>query len=193
MENFGNQINKIEKKEKPAILYLSAQAPNIQELLPMRGNIRDENEGPVIFATPDKAYASTFLVKEHGDHWMQIGFYGDIPVVIINSDREEFIKNDNGGVMYTVSSDSFDFDPSKGMGEKEWTSNKPVKPLSEIRCSSALDEMIKNGVQVYFVDKKTFDEINNSDNYGYTILINLISENERRGKNIKSLKDLDWE
>ena len=190
MENFG-EINKIEKKEKPAVLYVSAQIPNIKELAPMEGNYRDESEGPVIFSTPDKALASVFLVEGHGDHWMQIGFFGDIPVVVINASREGFIKNDKGGIMYSVPSDNFDFDPSKGMGEKEWTSNKPVKPLSEIKYPSALDAMIENGVQVYFVDKKTFDAINNSDNYGYGILVGLASENEKRGKNIKLLKDLN--
>ena len=192
MEKFEQQHNQ-EKKEKPPILYHASMVSGIKEFTPNRENYRDENEGAIIFSTPDKALASAFLVEGHGDHWMQIGFYGDIPVVIINADKEEFIKNDKGGVMYAFPNDTFNYNPNKGMGEKEWTSRESVKPLSEEQYTSALDAMMENGVQVYFVDKKTFDEINNSDNHGYNILINLTSENERNNKNVRYLKDLNWE
>jgi hypothetical protein len=115
MENFGNQINKIEKKEKPAILYLSAQAPNIQELLPMRGNIRDENEGPVIFATPDKAYASTFLVKEHGDLGIEINGYGILSWLSMLI-RAPFGLLYLGGTQYLIAEMGIDEpDPPKNM------------------------------------------------------------------------------
>lgn len=192
MEKFSNE-NRIEKKEKPDVLYLATQTPNISELVPMKGNYRDENEGAVIFSTPDKALASAFLVEGHGDHWMKIGFYGDIPVVVIKSGREEFIKKDKGGNMYAVPSDTFDFDPNKGMGEREWVSKVPVKPLSEKHFESALDAMIENGVQVYFVDENTFEAIHNSSKHGYGILAGLTSENERRGLNIRNLKELNWD
>jgi len=66
------------------------------------------------------------------------------------------------------------------MGEKEWTSREPVKPLSETEHPSALDAMIENGVQVYFVDKKTFDEIAAADDHGRQLLASLRSENMRR-------------
>ncbi len=180
------------KKEKPEVLYLAAKTPNISELVPQKGNYRDEDECAVIFSTPDKALASAFLVEGHGDHWMTIGFYEDIPVVVIKSNKEEFIKKDKGGFMYTVPSETFDFDLNKGMGEREWVSKVPVKPLSEKHFESALDAMIENGVQVYFVDDNTFEAVNNSNNYGYDILIGLASENEMRGLNIRNLKELNW-
>ncbi len=184
--------SRFETKEKPAVLYVSAQTKGIEELVPMEGRNRGEDEGSVIFSTPDKALASIFLVNGHNDSWMQIGYFNDILVVIIKSDREEFIKNDRGGSMYTVSSETFDFDPDKGMGEKEWTSSKPVRTQSETNYSSALETMTDNGVQVYFVDEETFDEINRSRDHGLSILLNEISDNERRGNNnFKSLKDLD--
>lgn len=150
MENF-EKIKSQEKREKPKILYIAAQTPGIRELTPMRGSYRDEKEGAVIFSTPEKSLASAFLVKDSGDDWMKISFYGDVPVAVINAEREEFIKNDKGGVMYSVSSDAFEYDQNKGMGELEWTSRKAVKPLSEKRYPSALDAMVENGVQVYFV------------------------------------------
>ncbi len=184
------RINDVEKKEKPEVLYISAQTSGIEELVPKDGNYRDENEGAVIFSTPDKALASAFLVKSHEDNWMKIGFFEDIPVVVIKSDREKFIENDKGGTMYSVPSDTFDYDAHKGMGEKEWTSHEPVKPLSEIQYSSALDAMIENGIQVYFVDEPTFDAVKKADDYGYEIICGLTSENQKREQNIKSLKDL---
>jgi len=193
MENFDKKLNNPAEKEKPEVLYHASRASGLKEFVPNKGNYRDEDEGAVIFSTPDKALASAFLIEGHGDHWIQIGFYGDIPVVVINADRDEFIKNDKGGVMYAFPSDTFDYDPNKGMGDKEWTSPESVKPLSEVQYPSALDAMVENGVQVYFVDKKTFDDINNSDNQGYGILIGLTSENERNNKNVRSLKDLGWE
>lgn len=191
MENFDKpQTQNLEKKEKPNVLYVSAQTAGIKELVPMKGRSRDDNEGSVIFSTPDKALASVFLVEDHNDSWMQIGYFSGIPYVVICMDREEFLKRDKGGTMYEVPSDTFDYNPNMGMGEKEWTSNEPVKPSKEIICSSALDSMIDNGINVYFVDKDIFDAINNSNDYGFDILLSLESENHKRNKVLKPLKDL---
>lgn len=186
--NFGmnNYENKsFERKEKPETLYISTRVPNLKELVPKKGNYRDEKEGAVIFSTPDKALASVFLVDGHNDSWMKISYYGDIPCVVICMDREEFIKKDKGGIMYEVPSNAFDFDPNLGMGDKEWTSRLPVKPKKEISYSSALDTMIKNGVQVYFVDKEKFNAIWEADDAGRSILSELVSENKRREENVE--------
>jgi hypothetical protein len=48
--------------------------------------------------------------------------------------------------------------------------------------------MIENAVQVYFVDREMFTEISSADDHGRSILIGLISENQRRGVNIRSLE-----
>jgi len=186
MENL-EKPDSAEKKEKPEVLYHSSSRKGIEEFRPNKGNFRDEDEGVVIFSTPNKALASAFLIEGHNDSWTKIGFYGGIPAVIIDSDREEFIKKDKGGVMYELPSDTFDYDPEKGMGEKEWTSREPVKPLSETEHPSALDAMIENGVQVYFVDKKTFDEIAAADDHGRQLLASLRSENMRRGMNARPI------
>jgi len=177
-----------EKKEKPEVLYISAQTRGIKELVPMSGRNRGGDEGAVIFSTPDKALASVFLIEGHNDNWMQIGYFSNIPYVTICMDREDFIKRDKGGVTYTVPSDTFDYNPNLGMGDKEWTSREPVKPLAEVFYPSALDTMIENGVNVYFVDKKAFDDMNEADDYGLSILLSLTSENQRRGKVIKPLR-----
>lgn len=191
MENIGiHQPNSPEKKKKPKVLYLAAQTTGIKELMPMKGRSRESSEGALIFSTPDKALASVFLVEGHNDSWMQIGYYSDIPCVVICMDREEFVKRDKGGTMYEVPSDTFDYNPNLGMGDKEWTSSVSVKPKKEILYPSALDSMIENGVNVYFVDKDKFNAINNADDNGLNILLSLVSENRKRNKIVKPLENL---
>lgn len=186
MENHIER-NKIESKEKPETLYIGTQTKGIQEFTPRRGNYRDKDEGPVIFSTPDKALASVFMISGHNDSWTKIGYYGDVLVIIICMDRDEYIKKDKGGVIYEVPSDSFDYNPKLGMGEKEWTSRESVKPIKETDYSSSLDTMIDNGVQVYFVDKEAFKEIWDADDHRRKIVFGLTSENSKRGKNIKTI------
>jgi len=186
MENHA-EGNKIESKEKPETLYIGTQAKGIKEFTPRRGNYRDKDEGPVIFSTPDKALASIFMVQDHNDSWTKIGYYRDVLVIVICMNRDEYIKKDKGGVIYEVPSDSFDYNPNLGMGDKEWTSREPVKPINETVCPSSLDTMIDNGVQVYFVDKKTFKKIWSAEDYGKEIVFNLTSENRRQGRNVKTI------
>lgn len=180
-----------EQKEKPEVLYVSTQTSGIDTLTPRKGNLRDENEGAVIFSTPDIALATMFLIDGHHDSWVKIGYYGEIPCAVICMDRDEFVKRDKGGVMYEVPSDSFDFDPNLGMGNKEWTSKVPVKTTKEQKYASSLDAMIDNGVQVYFVDRPTFEAIWEADDHGRSILSSLSSENMLRNKNIKDMSEFE--
>ncbi len=179
---------KFEQKEKPEMLYVSAQTKGIKEIIPMSGRHRGGNEGPIIFSTPDKGLASIFLVEGHNDSWMEIGTFGGVPYTVICMKKEDFIKRDSGGSIYEVSSDTFDFNPNLGMGEKEWTSNTPVRPNNETEFPSALDAMINNGAYVFFVDQETFKEIQKADDHGFEILSSMTSENRRRNSNTQSFK-----
>lgn len=190
MEGIEKAPTQNETNEKPATLYVATQTPHLQELTPLEGRNRGENEGAVIFSTPNKDLASIFLVEGHDDSWMQIGYFSDIPYVAIRMNREDFLKRDRGGTMYTVPSDTFDSDQNLGMGNKEWTSREPVRPIQETYYPSALDVMIENGVNVYFVDKETFDAMNVADDHGLSTLLTLISENRLRNKIVRSLEDL---
>jgi hypothetical protein len=175
-----------EQKEKPEKLFLSAQTKGIKELVPREGRHRGHNEGAVIFATPDKALASIFLVEGHDDSWMEIGYFNNVPYTVICMSREDFIKRDNGGTMYEVSSENFDFNPNVGMGEKEWTSKKAVNPTGETNYPSSLETMIDNGVYVFFVNKETFIKIKNSEDHGFEILSTLTPENMRKKPNTQT-------
>lgn len=186
IRNDGLEGKNFEKKEKPPVLYIAAQTSGLQELFPREGRHRCGDEGAVIFSTPNKELASIFLVEGHDDSWMRIGYFSDIPYVAICMDRNEFQKRDNGGSMYEVPNDTFNFDPGLGMGEKEWTSREPVRPIRETRYPSALDAMIENGVNVYFVDKLTFGAMNSADDHGFSILLSLTSENKLRNPKVLS-------
>lgn len=178
----------VERREKPAVLYHATKGADIDEFEPRQESTRDPNEGPVVFATPDRAYAAQFLVP--GDDRDSIrGYYNDVPTIVIRSSREDFEKNDMGGIVYELPSDTFDFDPKQRMGEREWTSRKSVKPIGKTRYVSIVDALIENGTQVYFVDPVTFDAMRSQEDGGFETLLTLISENERQGKNIRKYKE----
>ena len=62
-----------------------------------------------------------------------------------------------------------------------------MKPVKTIEYPSAIDAMIQNGVQVYFVDEETHKSIQKSEDHGYAIFSQLESENARRGVNVRKL------
>lgn len=167
----------------PKILYHASSNRKIRMLEPRALTIRDRNEGPVVFATPDKAEASKFLVPSD-DSWTRKSRFGDVHVHII-SDRKRYEKADKGGAIYHLSSDTFENDETKG-ARTEWTSKRAVRPISKEEYGSGLQAQLDNGVQVFFVDKATFAEIVNSGDHGNAIMRSLESENKKR--NVSLLK-----
>lgn len=59
-------------KIKPPLLYHASQNTNITTLEPRALTVRNVDEGPVVFATPDKKYVTTFLVPTD-DNWTNMG------------------------------------------------------------------------------------------------------------------------
>lgn len=165
--------------EKPSVLYHASQGQHIEEFVPRREGYRDPNEGPVVFATPDKAYATLFLVKSN-DSWTFKGRYSEDgvngPWHIIISDKDRFEAADEGGSIYSFDPKHFSFDPHRNMGSNEWTSKNPVSPTGEEYYPSGIDAMKSAGVEVYFVDSATFTKIKNSEDNGYSILASLSPE-----------------
>lgn len=165
--------------EKPPVLYHASLNKDVKEFEPRAETFRDPEEGPVVFATPDKAYASCFIVSGINDRWCQISvFDGSIHVMII-SDKERFLKIDKGGAIYALPSETFETDPEKSKTGREWTSREPVKPSDKTEYKTGLQAMIENDVQVYFVDRKTFERIQKSEDYGFEIIKSLKSENQK--------------
>lgn len=176
-----------EQKEKPAILYHASPNKEIEEFEPRAESIRDPDEGPKIFATPDKAYASMFLVPTD-DRWTQKSTFNGLNCHVI-SDKKLFEELDRGGSIYSLPSDTFKTDPKKSKTGREWTSKETVSPIDKTAYKSGLEAMIKNGVQVYFVDKPTFKKIQESADHGLGILKTLESENQKQEKNAVIFED----
>ncbi|MBA3679331.1 hypothetical protein H0W80_04050 [Candidatus Saccharibacteria bacterium] len=162
--------------EKPQVLYHASPNQDIEVFQPKREGFRDPDEGLVVFATPDKAYATMFLVKCN-DSWVVKGRFSEAgvngPWHIIISDKERFEQADKGGSIYEFDPSGFKFEPDKNMGSTEWTSKESVGPNRKVDYPSALQAMIKAGIQVYFVDQQIFDQIRSSGDDGYEIIKSL--------------------
>lgn len=182
MENV-EQKEKIPTLEKPPLLYHGSAHKELEELKP-QGKSERTDEGELLYATPDFAIASIFLAD--GAHY-GCGKFGKIPYAWIIANRDEFISHDKGGHIYVLSSDSFEINQGRGLGNEEYTSEEPVAPIKTVEYSSAIDAMIENGVQVYFIDQETYDKIQASQDHGRSIYSKLESENQRRGANVRPL------
>lgn len=159
---------------KPEVLYHASSRRDIQEFEPRQESIRDPLEGPVVFATPDKAYASCFLVPSD-DSWVRISRFSENDSwKVIVGDKDRFIASDRGGSIYSLPVESFHNDPHKGTtGEQEWTSAQPVMPMSHEDYDSGIEAMREQGVEVFFVNRATFDRIKTAEDHGYGIISSL--------------------
>lgn len=162
----------IERKteiEKPAILYHASPNRDVAEFESRAETTRDPNEGPVVFATPDKAFASCFIVPTD-DRWTDISvFENDICAMVIG-DKKRFEEADKGGSIYSLSSDTFNTDLGQSMQQREWISKEPVRPIDKSDYKTGLQAMIENGVKVYFVDPETLERIKKADDHGQAII-----------------------
>ncbi len=156
----------------PLVLYHASNDPNFSQLEPREESSRFSNEGPLVFATPDKAVAAMFLAPKDGGS-VEISKFNDQSVIIINNKIENFKKKDRGGAIYTLPSETFTTDSTTGMKETEWVSKVPVKILSKEMYKTSLEAMKQLGVRVYFVNDKTFKSIQSSDDHGWEILSKL--------------------
>jgi hypothetical protein len=167
--------------EKPSVLYHGSSNKEITRFEPSSKKVRDPAEGPRIFATPDKRMASVFIVGVD-DSWGNSGQHNGTPYMVI-SDRERFETLDKGGAIYHLPNETFTTDPNKGLGDLEWASSEPVEPTGKEDHESALEAMLNHGVQVYFVDRATYQAFETAPDHGLSILQTTESENQRRNIN----------
>jgi hypothetical protein len=165
--------------QKPDTLYHASAQRDIAIFEPRAESVRDVEEGPVVFATPDKAYASLFITPTD-DSWTMKGRFSSDGIVtpwhMVISDRKRFLELDKGGAIYSLSANSFNSDPQKNLPGIEYTSIDSVVPNSVEGYTSSLEAMIGLGVSIYFVDEATFLAIRQSDDHGAQILKGLKPE-----------------
>ena len=170
--------------KKPDFLYHGSSNGEIEEFKPEVSLGTGEVHGPQVYASHDIATASIFMANIKKS-W-SAGEFDGVLYAVIPLDREEFIKTDNGGFIYKVSGGSFSINHDNSMGDKEWSSSVPVKPLEKTRFGSVLDAMIENGVQVYFVTDEQYKKMSQSGKPKWQFLKDLKSENQLRMANVKS-------
>ena len=136
--------------------------------------MRHSNEGAVIFATPDPAYAYAFTVRPRGRYRQDISRWSFDGVKtswhIIIDDEGAFRHADLGGAVYRVAADQFDLDPTYNNGTPEWTARTAVVPLDKVIFKSSLAVMMEQGLLVHFVTPDVFDQIKASENHGWKIV-----------------------
>jgi len=166
---------------KPKFLYHASPKNNLEVLEPRAESLPgDWKDGDAVFATISPEYASFFIVSTK-DVWALMGNIGGV-FYFVCADKERFLREDDGGTVYKLLSETFIH--YKGY---EWYSRESVKPVGKTYIKSGLDFMIESGVQVYFLDEKTFEKITISRDNGAGIMNNVESENEKRGLKVKKL------
>ena len=167
--------------DKPKFLYHASPNSNIETLEPRADSLPDDwKNGDAVFATTSPEYASFFIVSTK-DVWANMGNISGV-FYFVCADKERFLKEDVGGTVYKLPSETFNY--YKGF---EWYSREPVKPVGKTHIKSGLDFMIKSGVQVYFIDERTFKKIKTSKDKGAEIMNRTQSENEKRGLKVRKL------
>lgn len=160
-------------------LYHASPNSEIDIFEPRNESIRNVGEGPVVFATPDKALASTFLVPSD-ESWVLVGRWSESgeagPWHVIVKSRYKFMRLDSGGAIYHLPGDGFIYRPDEGLGENEWISTEKVRPLKKEIVEFGLKAMIENGVEVYFVGRRVYREIKKSEDDGMEIVSKLKPE-----------------
>lgn len=177
------------------MLFHGSQCKDLVTLEPRANRTRQNGDGSVIFATPDMGFASIFMCS-HDDRWTMSGNFiftrndnvdneklGNI-MYFLCKDRARFIKEDVGGAIYVLSSESFTCDENKGMGYLEWVARKPVMPLTKFVYNSTLHTMLDFGVQVFFVSEQEFERARHDVK---AVLKHAVSENAARGYNVQEL------
>lgn len=170
------EIGQTPEVRKPDVLYHASPDSEIEVFEPRQDKVRDPLEGPVVFATPDRAFATCFLVPTD-DSWARISRFSENGVPgswkVIVSDRDRFKQLDHGGSIYHLPVDTFNSDTRYSMGETEWTSREAVTPIGKEDFESGLTAMRDAGVEVSFVDEQTFKDIVESDDHGKAIIESL--------------------
>lgn len=171
-------------QQKPQFVYHGSPRGDIQEFIPRISKGSGERYGAQVYASNDIATACIFM-SNIGRSW-SAGEANGITYVIIPLTKEEFLKQNKIGYLYKLPAETFTSDPQRGMGDKEWASSVPVKPIDVTQIDSVLDTMIEHGVQVYFVTDALYQEMRSSREPNWTFLKSIRSENQERGIHVKS-------
>ena len=141
--------------EKPPVLYHGSGNRNIKVFEP-RENTRqkDGEKKEFVFATDSFVKALPYMFKnESRDFSYSSGQRNGVITAVFPLSEQDLRIRDEGGAVYELSGDEFE----EGDGY-EWASEKPTNPLNKIEFDSTVDAMIENGVKVYCLSQKDYED-----------------------------------
>jgi len=142
---------------RPAKLFHASPSIDVIEFEPRNEYPRYPGETNLVFATPHEALAAMFLSpRKIGT---EIGIYDDQYVIFINTDKQTYSEQDNGGAIYTLPVETFETDTAHSLRNNEWYSKVPVKPQSKTIYKTSIEAMQQFNVKRYFVNDDIFQKI----------------------------------
>lgn len=146
---FFEGLEEGEFKEKNPIFYHGTVDDNIDEFTPRSASNRP-TEKPAVYASPDIDIAIQSMANKYVSNG---GIINGRKFVCIPMTRDEFMKQDHGGCIYKLPSDSFKMNHGIGFGgDKEWVSTDAVKPVDKITIPSLSNALQEKGIEIYFID-----------------------------------------
>ena len=142
---------------RPTKLFHASPSTEVTEFEPRNEYPRYSGEENLVFATPHEELAAMFLSPRSID--TEISTFGDQYVIFINADENTYRAEDQGGAIYSLPVESFETDTVNGMGENEWYSKAPVRPIDKTVYNTSVEAMEKLKVKRYFVNDYTFQRI----------------------------------
>lgn len=136
------------------VLYHASTLKNLSYIRPQRTLSRDRYIGDFVFATANVRLAHMYLTPVGIVTLMNPS--NDNPNIVLCIKQEEFIKQDKGGAVYELSSESFIPSPQKEISDYEMVSTTAVKPTKKTVYNKTLDALLSLDIKVRFVDQSVF-------------------------------------
>ncbi len=138
-------------------LYHASPIKNLKILEPQRTISNDKYIGDFVFATRHKKLALMYMLPKGFPVLMNIK--SPKPYVVLCGNSRDILKKDKGGALYELSAKSFHRTPQTALSNYEMVSKMPINTLSETDYESVTRALDKEGIEIYFVNNKTFDKL----------------------------------
>lgn len=138
-------------------LFHASTSKDLQVLKPRRTLSKDTYIGDYVFATTSKKLAAMYLVTKNVPILMN--YRSAEPSIMIVADSKEYAKNDVGGAIYSVASDTFKKSPQTELGNSEFVSSVEVVPISKEIYNTSVEAMTSMDITINFISKERFNEL----------------------------------
>lgn len=141
----------------PDFLYHGSSQSGLKTIYPKKTLSKDKYIGDFVFASHNKTLAIMYMTVK--------GYYSLMspstspPYIVICADENEYIEKDREVSIYKLPSGDFEVTPQTELKEHEFVSRQSVTPDSFETYPNALTAFSHNNIDVYFVNKTTFDQI----------------------------------